>query len=327
MEIEKIVELNYDIKVSSYIPYREGFIINTQDKNKYFLKSVSLSEERLLFIDGLKKHLHNNGFQNTDQYIVTKDQSIGVADENLRYILTDFIAGRECDFFDKNDITDATCLLANFHKASKGYVHPSNIYMQNYLGLTPKWYAKKIKEFNRIKNRASSRKTKFDSLLMEHIDYFIERSETALVKLKQSKYAELVKKANIGLPVCHNDFSYYSVLCTDQGLYLINFDSCRYELSVFDLADFIVRRMRKCNWDIDEAKRILALYSTTVPLSKDEMDLLKIIIHFPEKLCKTINRYYNSKKSKAKTGYLIKLQELIDEIPSYEQFMAQFINL
>ncbi|HBN85453.1 MAG TPA: CotS family spore coat protein, partial [Clostridiales bacterium] len=47
----------------------------------------------------------------------------------------------------------------------------------------------------------------------------------------------------------------------------------------------------------------------------------------PEKLCKTINRYYNSKKSKAKTGYLLKLQEIIDEIPYYETFITKFSDL
>jgi len=327
MEIEKMIETNYDIKVSSYIPYRDGFIINAQDKKKYFFKSVNISEERLMFIDGLKKYLAQNGFHNTDRYLETHTQSICIAEENIRFVLTDFIAGRECDFFDANDITDATRLLANFHKCAKGYDHPDNNYMQNYLGMTPKWYAKKIKEFNRIKSRASFRKTKFDSLLMEHIDYFIERSTTCLTKLKQSNYLELVKKAYNRLPVCHNDFSYYSILCSEKGLFVINFDSCQYELCVFDLMDFMVRRLRKCNWDIDEAKRILVIYNEIIPLSKDEMDLLKIIIRFPEKLCKTINRYYNSKKSKAKTGYLLKLQEIIDEIPYYETFITKFSDL
>jgi CotS family spore coat protein len=324
MEIEKMIEENYDIKVSSYIPYRDGFIINAQDKQKYFLKSVPFSEERLLFIDGLKKYLNRNGFHNTDGYITTKQGSIGVPDDPTRYVLSEFIPGRECDFFDSQDITAAAYLLAEFHNASEGYVQPGNAYMQNYLGLTPKWYAKKIKEFKRIKNRASDRKTMFDSLLMENADYFLDRSETALAKLKQSRYRELVKKAQERHPVCHNDFSYYSILCSDKGMYLINFDSCRYELCIFDLADFLVRRMRKCNWDISEAKRILKIYDSVRPLSDDELQLLKIIITFPEKLCKTVNRYYNSKRTKAKSGYFLKLQEIVDEIPFYEKFMERF---
>jgi spore coat protein I len=85
--------------------------------------------------------------------------------------------------------------------------------------------------------------------------------------------------------------------------------------------------MRKCNWDIDETNRILDTYDKIYPISRDELELLKIIINFPEKLCKTINRYYNSKKSKAKSGYLVKLQELVDETEPFEQYIKQLRNL
>ena len=326
-EPEKTIENNYDIKISSYIPYREGLLITDIDKKKYFLKIVNLSDERLFFMYGLKKYLYENGFTNTDRIMMTSDKNICIKDDNSKYILTDFIIGRECDFFDQGDIIKATRLLAEFHKAAAGYSNSENTYIQSFLGLTPKWYTKKIKEFNRIKNRASYRKTKFDSLLMEHIDYFIDRSSTTLAALRSSKYSDMVKKANSDLPICHNDFSYYNILCNNNEFYLINFDSCRYELKIFDIADFITRRMRKCNWEITETSLILDEYDKIYSIGNDELELMKIIINFPEKLCKTINRYYNSKKSKAKSGYLTKLQELIDETEPYEEYYRKLQNL
>jgi spore coat protein I len=82
--------------------------------------------------------------------------------------------------------------------------------------------------------------------------------------------------------------------------------------------------MRKCDWDIGKAGMIISAYSSVEPLDSDETAVLKLMLMFPQKFWRVINRYYNSRRSWSERSYLTRLQEVISEVEPHKKFMEDF---
>lgn len=323
VDLEKEVSDNYDIEIKSFNTFKDAFLI-VSNNEKLVLKKSILSDERLLFIHAAKEHLNRNNFVNIDKYLCTADGSPFITIENSNYVLTKHLEGVECNFDNKNDIINISRLLASFHKASKGFVAPGNTIIRSDLGKIPLFFGKRLDEIKKLKKVAKKGKTKFDYLFLENYDYFCNIGEEALNLINNSKYDKLVDKTREEGIFCHHDFTHHNIIHTDKKYYIINFDFCCYEVKVYDIANFLRRKMRKCDWDINEAKLILNEYRQVEEISPDELAVLKIILQFPQKFWRVINKYYNSKRSWSEKSFVIRLQEVIDEIPYHKEFIERF---
>ncbi len=79
--------------------------------------------------------------------------------------------------------------------------------------------------------------------------------------------------------------------------------------------------MRKCEWDISKTELIIDSYNSVEPLSADEMAVMKIILKFPQKFWRVVNRYYNSRRSWSERSFVARLQEVIEEIGPHREFI------
>ncbi|HHW00921.1 MAG TPA: CotS family spore coat protein [Clostridiaceae bacterium] len=313
----------FDFQIKAIVPYKDFYIVNTS-KGKKALKKCTLSPGRILFVHGAKEHLYNNNFRNIDRFICTADGRpyIYIGDEI--YTVTDFIEGRECDFNNRDDIVRASRLLASLHKASRGYKPPYGCIIQDDLGKLPFYFEKRLGELRRLKKVAGKRKSEFDYLYINHVDHFIREGEDAIKLLHQSNYNALVDKARKEGIFCHHDFSYHNIICDENKAFVTNFNYCCFELKLYDIANLLRRKMRKCNWDLKEAGIMIDEYMSVENISKDEFLILRIMLKFPQKFWRLANRYYNSRRSWAERIYTLKLQEVIDEIDYLEPFLRKF---
>jgi CotS family spore coat protein len=326
MNLEKEVSENYDIDIKSFGPFKDGFLVVTNNE-KLILKKSNLSNERLLFIHAAKEHLFKNKFENIDRYICTYDGKPFISVENTNYVMINYIEGIECNFDNKSEIVNISRLLASFHKASKGFAPQGNIVKRSDLGKMPLLFSKRLDEIKKLKKVAKKGKTKFDYLFLQNYDYFSNIAEHALNSINNSNYKEIVNKTREDGIFCHHDFTHHNILHTDKKYFIVNFDFCCYELKVYDIANFLRRKMRKCNWSINEARIILNEYRQIEEITEDEMKILKIILQFPQKFWRVVNKYYNSKRSWSEKSFVIRLQEVIDEIESHKQFIENFDQL
>lgn len=76
-----------------------------------------------------------------------------------------------------------------------------------------------------------------------------------------------------------------------------NFDKAYVGIQLTDLYHYLRKVMEKNDWDLDFGSMILDTYSSIVPINKDELKLLYVLLLYPEKFWKITNYYYNSKKS------------------------------
>lgn len=324
LDIDKntVIE-HYNLDFANIIPYKDAYIVNTSSGKKLLRKSILLPE-RILFVHGVKEHLYKNGLANIDRYICTFDNKPYLAADSGCYTLTDLIDGIECDFDNRDDVINASRLLASMHKASRGYSPPAACVPRDDLGKLPLYFNKRLDEIKKLKKTAKKGLGKFDYLFLNYADYFYSLGENAIQNLSASNYDKVVEKSKEEGIICHHDFTHHNIISNNTKLSVINFEYCCFELKIYDLANFIRRKMRKCNWDIKEARIIMEEYRKIEDISSDELVILKIILQFPQKFWRVVNKYYNSRRSWSEKSFISKLQEVIDEIEFHKQFLDKF---
>lgn len=325
-ELEKELQENYDIKINSISNFRDMFIANT-DSGKRLIKMTSLKPDRINFIAEVKEHLYKNGFCNTDRNIFTNSGNSCITYNEQTIYMSNFIEGRESNLDHREESIKCARLLAKMHKASNGYVNSENSSPRSELGRLPGCYRKRLDEIKKLKKTAQKGKMKFDNMMCKYVDYFYDLGERALNILDTSDYYDLVEEAEKSKNISHHDFNHHNIYVQNDEMYLINFEYCCYDLKVYDLVNLLRRKMRKCQWDIDEAAIIINEYSKIESLCESELDLMKVMLMFPQKFWRVINKYYNSRKSWSEQNYISRLDEVIDEIQYHKDFLEKFSAL
>lgn len=324
--MDREINENYGFEVRGIIPYKDTYMLNTP-KGRKVLKKMVFSPERILFVHGAKEHLAKNGFGNIDRYLCTfKDEPYFVFD-NSTYIVTDFIEGRECSFDNDGEVQKAAVLLASMHRASRGYIPAIGCKVQDDLGKLPEYFNKRLEDIKKLRKQAKKGKSRFDHLFLEFVDYFCKIGESAAIELRNSSYGKLASEARAEGLFCHHDYTHHNIISNENKTSITNFDYCCFELKVYDIANFIRRKMRKCDWDIDKARIIIDGYSSIEPISKEEFIVMKLILQFPQKFWRVVNRYYNSRRSWSERSYVTKLQEVIDEVEFHRRFIEKYDRL
>lgn len=324
--IDREIYEKYGLEVRGLVPYRDSIMIATPSGRK-IVKKMAVSLERLLFIHGAKEHLAANGFSNTDRYLSTLEGLPYITFDNCNYTVAEYMDGRELGFESDSDVEKAAVVLARLHKASRGYVPPEGSKAQDDLSKLPVYYRKRLDDIKKLKKQANKGKSKFDHAFMEYADYFLSIGEEAAAAIADSNYDSLVRKTREDGIFCHHDFTHHNIIANENKISVINFEYCCFELKVYDLANFIRRKMRKCAWDMGKAATIIDAYSSVEPLSPDELNVMGLMLKFPQKFWRVVNRYYNSRRSWSEKSYISKLQEVIDEVQQHKTFIESYKNL
>ncbi len=325
-ELEKELQENYNIKINSISNFRDMFIANTES-GKRLIKISNLKPDRVNFISEVKDHLFNNGFCNIDKNICTNSGKAYITYNDQTIYMSSFIEGRECNLDSREESIRCARLLARMHRASNGFVCSEDSTPRTELGRLPGCYKKRLDEIKKLKKNAQRGKMKFDNLMCKYVDYFYDLGERAMNILDTSDYYELVEEAEKNKNISHHDFNHHNIFIQNEDMYLINFEYCCYDLKVYDLVNLLRRKMRKCQWDIDEAAIIINEYSKIETLGESELDLMKVMLMFPQKFWRVVNKYYNSRKSWSEQSYINRLQEVIDEMPCHKTFLDNFSAL
>lgn len=313
----------FGIDFTSILPYREGYLLSVPDE-RFFLRKADYSLERLMYIHRAKEHLKENGFINMDKFITSKDGEPYVYINDALYVMTSIPRGRECNLNQKDDIMLASRELAKLHKASAGYKVGSAPETKSELYRIPLYFTKRLEELKKLKKLAKKGNKEFDSIFLKYADRFIDVADRAICMLQESRYNELCKNAEEEGIFCHHDFTHSNILVDEEHASIINFDFICPELKIYDLTNFLRRKLRKCSWDFGEGKFIIEEYMSEHSLNDDELRVMGIMLMFPQKMWRVCNRYYNSRRSFYEKGYVVQLKEVIDEIEPSSSFIENY---
>lgn len=323
------IERQFSIRIESMKPNRGVYLLKT-DKGKRCLKRINYGIQKLMFIYGAKEHLIKNDFPAVDKYeLNTESEPYAMVNEDI-YTLSRWIAGRECDFYNDEDLKIAAINLAKLHNASKGYEPPENSKLKSDLGRWPHLMDKRVKSFNKMRNmvrKKKNKKTDFDLKYMNNYEFFMTLGKRAYEILMTSEYMDLCTIAEEEKGFCHHDYTYHNIIIgEDNTVSVVDFDYCKREVRTYDIANFIIKVLKRRDWDINLAKLIIDSYNSVSPLEDREYRVLYAFLLFPQRFWRLSNRYYYNEVNWIQNTFTKKIDTMIGEKETYSKFIEDFAS-
>ena len=319
------IERQFNIKIE-ILKANKGIYYLKTNKGERCLKKINYGPQKLLFVYGAKEHLVNNGFSNVDKYYLNTDgEPYALVNEDL-YTLSEWLDGRECDFHNIEEVKIAAKTLAKLHEASKGYDPPDNSKLKSDLGRWPHLMEKRIKSLDKMRDmiRKKSVKSDFDILYLQSMEFYKEIGKKALDTLNSSEYEKLCAKAEEEKSFCHHDYTYHNIILNGKDVHVIDFDYCKREVRTFDISNFMIKVLKRVDWNIGFAKEILNAYNSVSKLSDEEMKVLYAYLQFPQRYWRLANRYYYNEVNWGQDTFASKLQSIVNEQEKYLKFLGEF---
>lgn len=320
------IERQFDLKIESLKPNKGVYYLKTNKGNKC-LKKINYGVQKLLFVYAAKEHLINNGFTRVDRYCLNVEGNpYAIVNEDI-YTLSDWLEGRECDFHDDGDLVNASKTLAQMHIASCGYEPPENSKLKSDLGRWHHLMEKRVKSFDRMRDmaRKSNKKNSFDLNYIKSVEFFRETGIKAMKVLQDSKYLDICKITETEKGFCHHDYTYNNIIIDkDNNINVIDFDYCKREIRAYDISNYMMKVLKRVDWDINYAKLILDSYNEINPLMEEEYRVLFAFLLFPQRFWRLSNRYYYNEVNWSESTFNNKMEELIAERDKYMDFIDKF---
>ncbi|SFR62099.1 CotS family spore coat protein [Anaeromicropila populeti] len=288
----------YDLKISNVYRARGALLLDT-DKGYKLFRVCQSSNSRIEHENSILSFLVEQGYQRIDSYYPNlENQIISQDSSGDRYFIKNWYQGDECNLKDVQQVRGAAKNLAMLHKLlNQVSVVKERSFAPIYL--LPALFSKHNKELKRVKSYILDKKQKneFEVRFLSVFDRYYEQGIEAEKLLNNSSFEQQKVHAEKNGTVNHGSYTYHNIMMTNKGIVTTNFEKADVGLQIFDLYYFMRKTMEKNSWDIYMANQILDEYFSNFVLAKDQLDLLYILMLYPEKFWKITNYYFNSKKS------------------------------
>ncbi|TCL58267.1 CotS family spore coat protein [Hydrogenispora ethanolica] len=324
VDLENLLS-HWGLQVLRWEKIKDVYKVET-DQGIKNLKVSPLKPKRLLFVHSALKHLISNGFQDMYPYLPTVEGKTYITDQKNAYTLFDWIEGRQCDFRNRSELTQSTAIFADFHRKSFGFEPPPGSNMRDQLGKCIIHFTERLADLKRFKELALTMKDdSFAALYLEHADFYMNMASEAIERITKTSYMQMVAQAQFKKPFCHGDPAARNFILTPENhIFMIDFDSCRYDLPSMDLVKFLRRIMKKCHWDYQVADLVLDSYQTIRPLSQNELDIIKAALYFPQKFWRMAIRYFHHHQRHSNERAFDKFQNYIKHREAFTKFHNGF---
>ncbi len=311
----------YDIEIKQITKGRGVFCCET-DQGKKVLAPFRGSAERAKFVREILCSMQEKGYL-VEQVSLTKDGQCVVTDESgIRFWLKDLVEGSECQTGREKDLAAGAEALAKFHRCVSSCVTEIPDFMKNTKNEPAVLYYRHYRELVLVKNFVQSRKTRneFERSFWEQYPHYIAQAKEAVQMLEEQK----MQGRNCGF--CHGDCNQHNILCTADGVRLVNYENLFYGDQVVDLANYLRKMLEKNSWNTELGKQMLKAYEIQRKLRKEEKQQLCQLLLFPEKFWKVSNHYSNSHKAWVSGRDIEKLNRLIAVEPAREHFLENLFS-
>lgn len=349
----------YRLKIYNIYKARGAFLLETDCGLKLF-KSFEGSKNRALFENKVKEHLSCCGFPYTDLFVKTnEDEIISEDSTGTQYIMKNWFWGEECNLKELSQTEAAAANLARLHNILSNVDFSKEQLEHNISPDLMETFDKRNRELKRVKAyiRDKRQKNEFELLYVNYYDTFFEQGLAAADRLSRSPYKLLMEEAVSKRKVCHGNYTYHNIIMlknkaeamtkayippgwinkqplsaaelgtTSSLIATTNFEKSYIGLQIADLYQFIRKVMEKNDWDILYGSNIIEAYDRIKPISKAELNLLYLLLLYPEKFWKITNYYYNSKKSWVSGRNTQKLTIIGEQNSKKEMFLQKLESI
>lgn len=290
----------YDLNIYRTSRAKGACLLETDQGLKIF-GNCSLSEGKAEFEQKITQFLSEQGFENTDSYVRTREGTILVQGAyNEMFAMRNWFAGEECNVRRTEQVLVAVQTLAKLHQCLGSVdITETELAFCRQPKLT-EVLERRNKELRRVRTYISEKKQKgsFESLFLSRFAELYEQAVQADSELKASSYTDYYSQAVQQKRMYHGNFTHHSVLMLPEGeTAVISFEKAGVGIQIHDFYLFFRKLMEKHDWDISLGYDMLNGYEKIRPIPKEERKLLGILLLYPEKFWKITNQYYNNRKS------------------------------
>lgn len=335
----------YELRIYNTYRTRGAYVLET-DQGLKLLCGYEGSENRLQFEDSLKQQVVEKGYGNVDAFVknalgeIVTTNSVGD-----KYLLKEWFDGEECSLKKEEKILLAVANLAHLHNCMSDIYATAQVkklFVQNDLVLM---LEKRTRELKRVKTYIRERKQKndFEVCYLSVCEEFYKNALTAMDLLNKVSYHEMLNQSIQQGNVSHGSYTYHNIfmlneqmnsslcraaeLTSEEMIATTNFEKAEFGLQIHDLYYFLRKTMEKNDWNQELGEKIIKEYDSLHGISKEELNLLYILLLYPEKFWKVTNYYYNSKKSWIPQKNVQKLQVLSQQTQNKKKFLAMLLNI
>lgn len=351
----------YDIRV--YATYKaRGAIVLETDKGLLLLRGFEGQASRVEFENAVKEFMIQKGYSNVDLYLRNMDGDLITEDYmGNKYVLKNWFVGEECNLKETSDVMNATANLAAIHTLMSGMQLDEDCLNHNLSPNLFDLFEKRNRELKRVRTyiKDKRQKNEFEMCYLSNYDRFYCQGIEALERLNESDYLALYQASINDVTLCHGNYTYHNVMMlrgnqpasvyerryqdnmVQDEISLVaadlsshyrnsattNFDKVSVGLQITDFYHFLRKVMEKNEWDADYGSMLIEQYDKVKPLSKEELQILYILLLYPEKFWKITNFYYNSKKSWVPQRNIQKLLGIQEQYKAKELFLNRLSHM
>lgn len=307
-----------------YIRRKKYMYICNTDRGIKVIRPVNYSTDKIVFVHNIKQHLLKKGFNNIDFYYISEENLPYVINEDIIYIMTDYIDLEECDLAKETDTKKTIELLANFHKLSQGFkIDYSNkdIYSLDIKEV----FIKKLENLKKMKRIVTKQKklTDFELAFIRTFDYFYNNAIKSIEILDKNKYENLNKLAIKNGMICHNRIKEENILIGNKSTYLTQLENITIDHFIYDLANFIIRYIKKHPEDYIKLEDILSTYSKINYIDGNILPILYALIKFPNRYIETCQSFFDRRRNFTPISISSDLQNILDLKDFQENYISK----
>jgi CotS family spore coat protein len=319
---------SFQLQANKAVCVKSGvYRLSAKDGGEHCLKKMGYPKDRLVWMDTVLCGIRRKGFRT----IAWRDPASSVGKilyvrpnaGASPYILTPWLKGRIPSPKVKEDMYACSQALARFHLAGRSVNIPAKG-AENLLGRWPVMIRERKVVLERQIGLAKrqSRPSPIDDLLRKHGDGLLQRASQALRTFKKREYFELCERSKRkGAVLCHADSGPKNFILTKQGPSLIDFESLRLDLRMYDLYRMIRLTGKKNRWDFTLSQAILDGYRSVSKLEPFEYELLAAWLLFPQKAFRTLNKY-----AQAGAAEREELEKKLEKAIKFEQGIPELLR-
>ena len=323
--LEKIAAV-YGLAITEALSFRTVWRLTTDAGYKY-LKRSKLTPADLLFIDEALEYLANRNIKQFPRFIRTRSGDPYWIDETGPFIMTDWYFSQELDFGILMDLKQAAAFLAGFHEISRGFT-PDRANCGR--AVWRNWPVKlegrivQLQDFRRLALDGKD-SSAFCRLYLRHFEPYYREACQSLEMLLRSPYGEVAAIDSARKSFCHHDYSGRNLLRTfEDRLILVDFDYCLSDIRIHDLINLMVRNLKHTGWSPSLARFILQEYHQTGHLSREELEVMHVLLKWPQDFWQVGLQYFYEKLPWPKERFLKKLESKVDSKMARERFLREF---
>lgn len=315
----------YGFKIGKVDSFRTIWRLDTDAGFKY-LKQSKLTPVELQFIHEAMEYLAGRTFQQIPRFTLSRSGCPYLVDETGPFIVTDWYFSHELDFGILMDLKQAASLLAEFHQKSLGFTAKTDCHRAVWWNWPEKLAGRieQLQDFRRLA-LAGKETSAFCRLYLRYFEPYYREARNSYEMLLRSPYGEVAAMDSARKTFCHHDYSGRNLLRTyEDHLILVDFDYCLSDIRIHDLINLMVRNLKHTGWNPSLAGFILKEYHKTGQLTREELEVMHVLLHWPQDFWQVGLQYFYEKLPWPKERFLKKLESKVENRLVRERFLKEF---